>query len=434
MENPHPMHQFLKHSKKSKIKIQDLDKRIINYLTAPTADEAFKSLRDGETGFMLLILVTDRQPKLIVVNMPSFDFGTPEEVVGEIYDIPEDLLVKEILNQGGDLDIDRQYIAGGSNSLVMKWIKSKINEGAPPEYTAVPSSGMRDKFSKEEWERLRILICQIFIAVAGADGIIDTKEKEAFVKFLENIPLSKEPSIKEIFPSSKSFLPYFNVAYEEGIGGFNVNLKWVKEILKQKLDIKEFQNFGRMLFELGHEIAMASGGFLGLGRKICKEEQMVLDFLVDFFNIEMVATNNKRSKSSISPDWLKVIPAHFRPQQEKIDKLENLRVGFNVPHRLFGLRILSSPSTTVKAQEFSYNRFRKRNPVASEKELLRMVLKERLYTPPVTEMTEEEIDKAMVGIDTFRDLCRFIISLDELEPATPDPLGIGRKVDEILAE
>ena len=27
--------------------------------------------------------------------MPSFDFRTPEEVVGEIYDIPESLLIKE---------------------------------------------------------------------------------------------------------------------------------------------------------------------------------------------------------------------------------------------------------------------------------------------------------------------------------------------------
>ncbi len=134
------------------------------------------------------------------------------------------------------------------------------------------------------------------------------------------------------------------------------------------------------------------------------------------------------------PRWLKIIPNHLRPGKEAVRRLEQLRAQFNIPHNLFGLRVLSSPSSTIKAQMYSYKRFKLINPWATEKGLLMKVLEERLQTPPVTEMSREEIDKVMKNINSFEDLCDFVISIDELEPATPDPLGIGKKIDKILAE
>jgi len=134
------------------------------------------------------------------------------------------------------------------------------------------------------------------------------------------------------------------------------------------------------------------------------------------------------------PSWLKIIPNHLRPEKEGVKRLEQLRTQFNIPHNLFGLRVLGSPSTTIKAQRYSYSRLKHLKPSATEKELLQMVLEERLQTPPVTKMSREEIDKAMENINSFEDLCDFVIALDELEPATPDPLGIGKKINEILKE
>lgn len=135
----------------------------------------------------------------------------------------------------------------------------------------------------------------------------------------------------------------------------------------------------------------------------------------------------------LSPRWVGMLPRHLRPEKEKIKELEKLRKNYNIPHKLFSLRVLSSPSTTIKAQRESFKRLKRINPYASEKKLLRMVLKERLQTPPVTPMTKEEIDEAMEDINTFEDLCDFIIFLDEQEPGTPDPFGIGKRIDKILA-
>jgi len=133
-----------------------------------------------------------------------------------------------------------------------------------------------------------------------------------------------------------------------------------------------------------------------------------------------------------NPRWLKLIPNHLRPGKEEVRRLEQLRAQFNIPHEIFGVRVLGSSLTTIKAQRCSYNRFKKKAPRASEKELLKMVLEERLQTPPVTKMSKEEIDETMETINSFEDLCDFVIALDELEPATPDPLGIGEQIDKIL--
>jgi hypothetical protein len=62
-----------------------------------------------------------------------------------------------------------------------------------------------------------------------------------------------------------------------------------------------------------------------------------------------------------------------------------------------------------------------------------MVLISRIIVPPSIEMTEQEIDQAMENINSFDDLCDYIIALDEKEPSFPDTFGIGKRIDEILA-
>ena len=124
MPNPHSMHQYLKHAKKERIKVQDVDNRIIKYFTS-SPDEALNLLKRGETGFFLLILVVDRQPNLILTKMGSSRTRFAPEVIGVIDDIPQDLLIKEIQNQGGNLNVDRQYIVSVSDGIIINWIKEE---------------------------------------------------------------------------------------------------------------------------------------------------------------------------------------------------------------------------------------------------------------------------------------------------------------------
>ena len=135
------------------------------------------------------------------------------------------------------------------------------------------------------------------------------------------------------------------------------------------------------------------------------------------------------------PKWVKLLPSNLRPDGKRISELEKLRVAFNIPHEALAMRVASSPITTRRVQRNCLETFRVHNPGASEKELFRMVLVSRIRTPPAYfEMTEQEIGQAMKNINSFDDLCDYIIKLDEQEPSFPDPLGIGKRIDEILAQ
>jgi len=133
------------------------------------------------------------------------------------------------------------------------------------------------------------------------------------------------------------------------------------------------------------------------------------------------------------PKWVKLLPPDLRPDKKRISELEKLRVAFDIPHEALALRVTSSPAITRRVERNCLEIFRIQNPQATEEELLRMVLVSRMQRPPAIEMTEQEIDKAMESINSFDDLCDYIVKSEE-EYSFPDPLGIGKRIDEILAQ
>ncbi|GAI08752.1 unnamed protein product [marine sediment metagenome] len=133
------------------------------------------------------------------------------------------------------------------------------------------------------------------------------------------------------------------------------------------------------------------------------------------------------------PRWIKLIPSHLRPDKKRISELEKLRSSFGIPHEDLAMRVIGSTATTRKVQRQCLRNFRNQNPGAPEKELLKMVLISRITSPPIIKITEQEIDQAMENINSFDDLCDYIIALDEKEPSFPDTFGIGKRIDEILA-
>jgi len=320
--------------------------------------------------------------------------------------------------------------------------KENIGKRERVEKTENKGSSIRDigsrikkKFSKEEWEALKLLPFQIFLAIAGADREIDSKEKRAFVDFLKEAPFLKESLIKELFLdilSSADFKSYYDTSFRGGWKGFVDNLKRQKEILEQELDSEEYQIIVGGFFVMAYYIANASGEILGTGERICKEEADILDLIISIFNIDFKRySSNFKEESKLT--WVSLLPSHLQPEKDKIESLEKLRTNYSIPNRLFALRILSSPASTVKVQEYNYREIKKSNPNIPEKEILKKILIERLNIPPITTMSEEEINEVMKNVNSLNDLCDFVIALDEKEPATPDPFGIGRKIDEILA-
>lgn len=137
------------------------------------------------------------------------------------------------------------------------------------------------------------------------------------------------------------------------------------------------------------------------------------------------------------PKWVKLLPSYLRPDGKRISELEKLRIEFRIPHNVLAMRILSFPATIRRVQKHCLEIFRAQNTGVSEKELFRMVLASRIQIREAygfRGMTNQVIDEAMKNINSFDELCDYIISIDEQEPQSPDPLGIGKRIDKILAQ
>jgi len=138
------------------------------------------------------------------------------------------------------------------------------------------------------------------------------------------------------------------------------------------------------------------------------------------------------------PEWLIMIRDDFRPSLEQIKKLESLRKKYKIPHDALRWRILSSPAITRRLQWQILEEMRAKMPGTSEKELWKSVLISRLKaevasgfeSPNILKNVDEIINRAQ----SFDDVCNYIVGLDQKEPSSSDPLGIGKMIDEILEE
>jgi hypothetical protein len=144
----------------------------------------------------------------------------------------------------------------------------------------------------------------------------------------------------------------------------------------------------------------------------------------------------------LKPKWARMIPANLRPDSIRIKQLENLRTQYEIPHEQMAMRVAQSKTTTRKVQRDALEYFRRHSPDSSEKELLKMVLISRLnisqmtnpYNLSIYDMSEDAIDEAMEKINSFDELMTHIYNLDEQEPILPDPIGLGKKIDDILEQ
>lgn len=129
--------------------------------------------------------------------------------------------------------------------------------------------------------------------------------------------------------------------------------------------------------------------------------------------------------------WFEQLPHNLRPDDEKVAELEKLRCQYHLPNDLFIGIVLSSPEITRQVQKNIYNLVKEEMPNASEKELLKVVLRTRIFpqNPSGLKMTEEEIQKELQNINLLNDLVEYFIQKDKEEPRFQrDLLGIGEKI------
>lgn len=137
--------------------------------------------------------------------------------------------------------------------------------------------------------------------------------------------------------------------------------------------------------------------------------------------------------------WLEQIPANLRPDESKCEELEKLRRRYHLPNDIFVEILLGSTSITRRAQENAYANAKEKMPNTSEKDLLEVVFRSRVFpqNPFGLKMTDDEIKMAIQSINSLEDLIEYFTEIEKKEPKfTRDAFGLGRriakKIDEIL--
>ncbi|MDP4848666.1 MAG: hypothetical protein NWR51_15555 [Akkermansiaceae bacterium] len=132
----------------------------------------------------------------------------------------------------------------------------------------------------EDWATLAKAPCLVFILVAAADGKVDAKEIKAFGSILENhesLPSSILSKILGI--AQQNFESFIQEIVADGRSPQD-QLLGLADLLKSgKIPKEDAVVVAKGLLLLGKAIASASGGFLGFGSKISKEEKQALAVL-----------------------------------------------------------------------------------------------------------------------------------------------------------
>jgi tellurite resistance protein len=112
------------------------------------------------------------------------------------------------------------------------------------------------------------------VEIAWADGSVDEKEREAFLKAAASQGIVAGTPGYEVL---REFLK--DTPREEARNAWRA---WAAE-LNKNLDAQERKQVREALLARARAVAEASGGFLGLGNRISASEQLVLDRIAEVF-------------------------------------------------------------------------------------------------------------------------------------------------------
>ncbi len=151
---------------------------------------------------------------------------------------------------------------------------------------------MQDKFrgiTKEEYEALKHSISLITALIAGADGNIDTKEKEWAAKVTEIRSYSLPPGLRDFYLEvDKDFEERLDATIEKYAGETETRNRLISERLAllnpimAKIEDRELAvAFYESLISFARHVARASGGFLSWGSINVQERRLLSLDMID---------------------------------------------------------------------------------------------------------------------------------------------------------
>jgi len=147
---------------------------------------------------------------------------------------------------------------------------------------------MKEKFTNDEWELLKLLPFQVFVLVAGADQNIDKDEVAQLQADLKDAPFYKDPMHRELTIDILGSDINALIKKAMDMSTFVERASQMKQTLEAKLTVDEYQRFVASMFINGLKIARASGGgVFGRGDKVSEEEKRALVLFAALFGLDL---------------------------------------------------------------------------------------------------------------------------------------------------
>jgi hypothetical protein len=131
-------------------------------------------------------------------------------------------------------------------------------------------------FSPDEWQTLRFCPFWVFHAVGIADGKVDKKELGAFLKEVQEAPLFKDALARNVLFSIAANLDAVFKAYHADPRNVMDGLGQAADLLDRRATPETVKGFKGSMLLIGHRVAEASGGLLGMGKKVSDKEKSAL--------------------------------------------------------------------------------------------------------------------------------------------------------------
>jgi tellurite resistance protein len=171
--------------------------------------------------------------------------------------------------------VQKRFTNGMDDSVKAKYAALKQQVGRVGVRIAVttPAKAAATAITDEESELLARAPLLAFLLVAAADGKVDKKELTAFAEIVDAMMAGAPPllqkAMSEMLPQMARF------ANEAGDRNPVEDMERVASVLDTHFP-NEAEMFKRTLVAIAIKVASSSGGFLGMGSKISKDEKIAI--------------------------------------------------------------------------------------------------------------------------------------------------------------
>lgn len=159
-------------------------------------------------------------------------------------------------------------------------VGEEMHEGESPQ--APSPASYRVLFSDNQWEHLVYAPFIVFLIVSAADGTIDKKELKAFGKVLS---CQSHPLTLELLASMPDAPHTIIQELLNDPQAMAERLETTVTDIDNVLPRADALLFKVALFNIGQEVAEASGGFFGFGKRISKKEKVALTTVALMLNV-----------------------------------------------------------------------------------------------------------------------------------------------------